>query len=815
MWVSTLYTAGMAKKMTTETFIKKARETHGDTYDYSQSEYVRANDNVLIGCPQHGLFGQRASRHIAGSGCPQCKGKKISSSKSMSTEQFIEKARKTHGDKYDYSKAVYTKGKEKVTIICPEHGEFDQYANNHLKGVDCPDCAHIARYANSRIGVGRLSQEEFLKRCHAAHGDTYDYSKSVYTGKENKVTIICPVHGEFEQTAVNHWNGKGCYQCSGRMNLTQEQFVAKAREAHGDTYDYSMSHFTKTNEKVAIRCKTHGVFMQEANSHLRGTGCPMCALEARSENMNYAAAHVTRMQTVREKYGVDNVLHLDEIQDKVKATVRDRYGVDNVLQSEEVQRRRVETNMHKYGASSYIGSEEGKKRVAATNVERYGVVNIMQDPEVRQRQLDARRDNGTFNTSQGEEELYALLVAEFGEADVHRQYRSEVYPFMCDFYVASRDLYIELNAFWKHGFCWYDPNNSLMMAELEKKQSQGHDMSVHTDRDVMKRETARKNNLNYIVFWDDKIRDAQLWFADGCPDGHDWEREYSWLPHRPTLSRGEKPTRGTGPGKVSQNTVWHQFDVFYGREIALWEESHLARKSGLRLDVLIYYNRLQHASPKPLSPSECRDKDILNGIRQLRLEPWFSQYRVTPMEEAIRNFNIRSVYDPCAGWGERLTCCANNNVHYVGVDINHALRDGHQGIIADMKDDGTSAHLSVMYEDAACVDLQGLQVDAVITCPPYGDTEIYTPQGAENYSRARFLQWWTDVVGASMVANPRYFCFQISQKWKREMVEIVQAFGFTVISDQPTLHRSSNFTRKKGGVDLKQSSEFFVVLERT
>ena len=101
---------------------------------------------------------------------------------------FIEKARKVHGNKYDYSKVEYHNNHEKVCIICPEHGEFWQTPKNHLKGCNCPKCSNVYK----------MSNEEWIEKAREIHGDKYDYSKTHYISNKLKVKIICPKHGEFE-----------------------------------------------------------------------------------------------------------------------------------------------------------------------------------------------------------------------------------------------------------------------------------------------------------------------------------------------------------------------------------------------------------------------------------------------------------------------------------------------------------------------------------------------------------------------------------------------------------------------------------------
>ena len=117
-------------KKATEEFIRKAREVHGDKYDYSKAEYKNHLTKITIICPEHGEFQQIPSGHLSGHGCPKCSGKA-----KLTTEEFIRKAREVHGDKYDYSKVDYKNANTNITIVCPEHGEFEQRPADHLRGA--------------------------------------------------------------------------------------------------------------------------------------------------------------------------------------------------------------------------------------------------------------------------------------------------------------------------------------------------------------------------------------------------------------------------------------------------------------------------------------------------------------------------------------------------------------------------------------------------------------------------------------------------------------------------------------------------------
>ena len=145
-------------KLTTKEFIAKAKAVHGDRYDYSKVEYVDSKTEVCIICSEHGEFWQKPKNHLSGYGCPICSGRK-----KMRTIDFINRAKSVHGDKYDYSKTEYKGNSEKVCIFCPEHGEFWQRANNHLKGVGCPKCGIIKSSSAQKIWTQEKCYETALQ----------------------------------------------------------------------------------------------------------------------------------------------------------------------------------------------------------------------------------------------------------------------------------------------------------------------------------------------------------------------------------------------------------------------------------------------------------------------------------------------------------------------------------------------------------------------------------------------------------------------------------------------------------------------------
>ena len=169
-------------KLTTEEFIKKAREVHGDKYDYSKVEYVGSATEITIICPKHGEFQQKPRIHLQGKGCIKCGRERTAQFHSKSLEQFIQGAKKVHGSKYDYSKVEFVNYQTRVTIICPVHGEFSQSPTSHLQGSGCPKCG------NDRTAL-RMNNEGFINKAKAIHGDRYDYSKEIFFPLQRNTVI--------------------------------------------------------------------------------------------------------------------------------------------------------------------------------------------------------------------------------------------------------------------------------------------------------------------------------------------------------------------------------------------------------------------------------------------------------------------------------------------------------------------------------------------------------------------------------------------------------------------------------------------------
>ena len=283
----------MPAKLTTSRFIEKARFRHGAKYDYTKAEYDGYSKILIIICTIHGEFSQTAGDHLRGNGCQKCGRENTINSRKSSTEDFIRKATSKHAGKFTYDNAEYVSNHVHVSITCRIHGDWPQTPANHLSGHGCPRCA--GRSVTNRTEGRVLDLKSFVIRSNAVHLDAYDYTKTVYERSDLKVTITCPIHGDFSQTPNSHIQGHGCKQCgiesrSAKKRFKISDFLRKANNAHEKRYGYDWVEYAGANSPVLIDCKLHGLFSQLPAHHWNGGGCLKCSYIERGKNRRKSTA---------------------------------------------------------------------------------------------------------------------------------------------------------------------------------------------------------------------------------------------------------------------------------------------------------------------------------------------------------------------------------------------------------------------------------------------------------------------------------------------------------------------------------------------
>ena len=331
---------------------------------------------------------------------------------------------------------------------------------------------------------------------------------------------ICPVCGQ-ETTFDGIRDGyrKYCRPCTFKDKSVKEKLQKSLLENHGGIgfaskeisasveetclTKYGVKNYSQTeeyNQRVkAISLERYGKeYYMQTDEYARR------AKQTWTQNhggIGFASPEMRSMykQLMLAKYGVENAAQSNEVQEKIKQTSLERYGAERPTQSKEVQEKVKQTNLEKYNETSWTKTEEGRAFLR----------NFVNSNEFKNKQYKTKKKNKSFNTSKPEKELKARLQELF--PDLKTQYKSDAYPFACDFYIPSLDLYIEFNGTWTHGGHFFDKNDKGDADRLTKWEEKAKTSKFFTNaittwtvRDILKLETAIKNNLNYIAWFNEE-----------------------------------------------------------------------------------------------------------------------------------------------------------------------------------------------------------------------------------------------------------------------------------------------------------------------
>ena len=314
---------------------------------------------------------------------------------------------------------------------------------------------------------------------------------------------------------------RGCYcqycssYCSNHSSMPRERAKNTCKSRYGVE-----NPFQSENIKAKIR-KTNLSKYGVANPSQRDA---VKKAKRKTSIDNWGTDNPSQNVIVKERVAVTNLkrygctcsLNNKDIHAKCVCTNLDRYGAEHHFSNSDIQKRIKQTNLAKYGVEYYGASGDRLSKVRDTCLDKYGVESYSKTQDFKQKTNTTKRKNGTFNTSQPEEDIYTLLCKSFGKRNVVRQYRSELYPFDCDFYLSKFDLYLEYNGSWTHG---EEPYNSRKKQHKELLKSWNNKnteyyfnaISVWTIRDPLKRKVAKQSGLRYIEFWN--LDQVQTWLS--------------------------------------------------------------------------------------------------------------------------------------------------------------------------------------------------------------------------------------------------------------------------------------------------------------
>lgn len=266
---------GRAGRFTTAEFIARAQSLHGNKYDYSLSKYIKAHVKVIIICPIHGQFSKKPTFHLRGQGCPAC------SARLLTEQEFIEKCKKRHGDRFDYTQTLYTGYAKPITVICRIHGQFTQIAEVHLNRHGCPYCS------GKRLTASRNLKTLFPELCTEFSSANVNAPDQYSAFSQRKALWICKVCKYEWWSTISNRTGKnkqGCPACAGqvvtdrnRLSILSPEIAAEwYQPLNGDTTPDQIS-IGSARKKFYFRCgKCSHIWQSDISHRHGGRGCPKC-----------------------------------------------------------------------------------------------------------------------------------------------------------------------------------------------------------------------------------------------------------------------------------------------------------------------------------------------------------------------------------------------------------------------------------------------------------------------------------------------------------------------------------------------------------
>jgi len=269
--------------------------------------------------------------------------------------------------------------------------------------------------------------------------------------------------------------------------------------------DISLGNWNKDNVQIIVHGKGSGNLVVKSSRFC----CFKCGKEYNNKK---------KINSYLNHYGVNNPNKLKEIRDKIKNTSIKRYGINNYHN----RLKAKATCLEKYGEEIYSKTKDFKDKSRQTCLKKYGVINVFQSDKIKIKSYNTKKKNHTINTSKPEEQIYKLLLQKYSQ--VERQYRSEKYPFNCDFYIPNLDLYIEYQGYWTHGKEPYNKNNKKHQKQIKLWKEKTKEINwknhkkglylgaihIWTISDPLKRQIAKENGLNWIEFFN--MEEFMKWY---------------------------------------------------------------------------------------------------------------------------------------------------------------------------------------------------------------------------------------------------------------------------------------------------------------
>jgi hypothetical protein len=483
-----------------------------------------------------------------------------------------------------------------------------------------------------------------------------------------------------------------------------------------------------------------------------------------------------------ERYGVDNAFKMDFVKKKIKKN------------KDEIKLKKESTSMDNFGEKYYLQTKEGKTNFSSkkdtmiekykkTCNEKYGVdFYIQAEPlELKKKRVDAiwksKKENGTTNSSSIEDDLYDFL-SKFYTAK--RNYKSDEYPFHCDYYIEELNLYIELQGFWAHGYKSFDKKLDEEKVSVWKEKAKTstfyeNALNIWTNTDIKKRECAERNKINFLEIFDysdfAKILKQIDRVINGLTINYNYEemkREYKSILKR----------QGDYKSSARFNKIIKTFQPhFFNEENKIYTGSPTKRRK-------LIENRIKYLNKKE---SELTNIELLNGFKISGIYNSFSHFSPLWIKKFIYDYKIKNLYDPCGGWGHRLLGC-NKLINYIYNDFDKRTVDGVNKIInmLDIKN-------SKVYNNDCRSFLPEENFEAVFFSPPYFNDETYNNKSFKDMDD--YDKWIRDFLDNILNKDFKYFALVISNKYRRLYDNILTDY-FNLIEERKINKNKSHFNKK-------------------
>jgi len=283
-------------------------------------------------------------------------------------------------------------------------------------------------------------------------------------------------------------------------------------------------------EKIKqINIQKYGCACSLQNKDVQEKTKQTCLKKYGAENYSKTKEYKEKVkQTNLQKFGTNYYTQTEEYKNRVKQTCLEKYGVENVFASDGIKNKIKQTCLDRYGAENYSKTKECKEKVKQTCLKKYGVDSYFKTKELKQligekqseiieKSYYTKQQNHTFKSSSIEKEFKKWL--DDNNIEYKYQYKSKDYPFNCDFYFPDKDLYLEIQGSWTHGFHPFDntnPNDVELLNKWKLKNNKFYNKAIETwtIRDVDKRNWAKEHNLNWIEIFTIRLDDLTTMFIE-------------------------------------------------------------------------------------------------------------------------------------------------------------------------------------------------------------------------------------------------------------------------------------------------------------